>query len=350
MDNKFDGSDLNLGADPFGTLPDGQRVSKYMLSNSNGMSVSVIDYGATITELKIPTDRNGVDVVLGFDRIEDYVESVRLPAPPHFGAAIGRFAGRISNGRFSIGGETVQLDANNGPNTLHGGKKGFDKVIWQVIAYSLNSITLYYKSPDGDQHFPGELDVAVEYSLTDDNELRIVYDAVSSKDTVINLTQHSYFNLDGQDGNVLEQDLMINAGSILEIDDANIPSGNRIKAADKGFDFREFRKVPAKIDDSFLIEDTSVPAAQLRSEKTGISLTVYSDQPSLHIYVGGNLFGQFKGKGGVAYQPHSGICFESQNYTDAPNHPNFPSAVLRKGDRYTQKTIWKFEWQQSKRK
>ncbi len=343
-DNKFAGAGSSLSTSEFGSLSDGSKVMRYLLANGNGILMEVIDFGATITSLKIPIDDKHVDVVLGFDKLDDYINAATLPAPPHFGAAIGRYAGRIKDGRFKINGKQYQLNANNGPNTLHGGIKGFDKVLWNVQSVSGRSIELGYLSPDGDEHFPGDLQVVVRYTLTDQNEIIVEYEAISSQDTIVNLTQHSYFNLDGHDGDVTAQLLKINSDTILEIDTANIPSGRLIDAASKGFDFTVERNVPDQIDDSFVIADITKPAATLRSTENGLQLTVFSDQPSLHIYVGGNLFGKFKGKHESDYHRHSGICFESQNYPDAPNQPHFPNSILRKGERYSQKTVWKFDW------
>jgi aldose 1-epimerase len=327
----------------FGTLPNGENVLSYTLQNGSGAELTVISFGATITSLKIPSRDGKTDVVLGFDTIEDYITSQKLPAPPHFGAVIGRYAGRIKNGKFSIGDKEYQLNINNNSNTLHGGIKGFDRVMWQVTNLGTKAITLQYISADGEENFPGELTVEVMYTLTEENEVIVEYSAVSTEDTIINLTQHSYFNLDGPEGRVSGQELIINADTLLEIDDENIPTGKIIKASDKGYDFSKGGSPVFGIDDSYIVKDNIAPAAILKSFKTGLKLSVFSDQPSVHIYVGGNLFGKLKGKNGVEYHTTSGICFESQNYPDAPNQPDFPNAILKKGDTYKQKTIWKFE-------
>ena len=326
----------------FGYL-NGREVGSYILSNLNGMRMCVLEYGCVIQSLEIPVAGRVLDVVLGFDNIEDYVSSHKLPAPPHFGAIIGRYSGRIKNGKFSIGDHHYQLNANNGANTLHGGPVGFDKVLWEVHKVGTSSITLRYLSVDGDENFPGNVDVQVTYTLTDSNELVLEYSATSDADTIINMTQHSYFNLDGHTGNVLDQDLFVNASKILEVDQGIVPTGNIIAAEKVGFDFTNSRKCPDTIDDSFVIENPSAAAATLTSASTGLQLTVTSDQPSVHLYIGGNLFGKMLGKQGVAYHPHSGICFESQNYPDAPNNSHFPSAILRSGETYRQKTTWKFD-------
>lgn len=329
---------------PFGVLPDGSAVTCFRLTNQNGMVMEVLDYGCIITSLKIPLTNASLDIVLGFDKIEDYIASFSLPAPPYFGAIIGRYSGRIKNGRFSLGSDTYQLPANNGESTLHGGPVGFDKVIWDVAAIATDSITLEYESPDGDQNFPGQLNVRIKYTLTNENEVLIEYNARSSQDTIINMTQHSYFNLDGHEGHIGEQLLKVNSQKILETDNGIVPTGRIIDAKTVGFDYRTPARCPKYIDDSFAIDDHRKPAGYLKSLKTGLRMTVMSDQPSLHLYVGGNLFGILKGKNNIEYHPHSGICFESQNYPDAPNHDNFPNAVLRAGEIYEQRTSWKFDF------
>ena len=332
----------------FGVLPNGRTVYAYTLCNSKGIEFTVINYGATITSLNLYGKNGKKDIVLGFDTLEDYIHSHQLSAPPYFGAVIGRYSGRIKNGEFMLDGRQIRLNKNTHHNshTLHGGIKGFDKVFWEIknVSYTDDiSLTLSYTSADGEEEFPGELNVEVTYTLNQKNEIVIQYKAVSSEDTIINLTNHSYFNLNGHDSNVLEQELFVNSDTILEIDEANIPTGYLIKAADKGFNFLHGGHCPEKIDDSFVINDHSVPAAILRSKASALQMSVFSDQPSVHIYVGGNCFGM-KGKQEALYHTHSGICFESQNYPDAPNQPHFPSAVLKKGKTYRQKTTWKFDY------
>ncbi|HEU0136786.1 MAG TPA: aldose epimerase family protein [Flavobacterium sp.] len=327
----------------FGKLPDGREIGSYGLTNSNGMTMRVLEYGCIIQSLKLPINGDLIDIVLGFDRIGDYVESHKLPAPPHFGAVIGRYAGRIKNGRFSIGESHYKLNANNGPNTLHGGPVGWDKVVWDVADKADTSITFKYLSADGDENFPGNLDVTAKYTLTEDNELAIEYSATTDADSIINMTQHTYFNLDGHTGNVLQQQLTVHSNKMLETDDAIVPTGRIVDAASLGFDFIEPRNCPSNIDHSYIIDKPSAPAASLKSLNNGLKLTIYSDQPSVHLYIGGDLFGKLRGKEGFEYHAHSGICFESQNFPDAPNNSHFPTAILRRGETYSQKTIWKFE-------
>lgn len=332
----------------FGVLPNGKEVHEYILTNRSGLEVCFINYGAAINKLRIKNSTGQcIDVVLGFDTVNDYIESYNVPSPPYFGAIIGRYAGRIANARFPIDNKEFTLDKNLGNNTLHGGKESFCRKFWEVTSLQQNAdnafITFSYTSPDGEENFPGELTVNVTYTITADNEIKISYTATTTKDTVINLTQHSYFNLDGHTADVLNQKLTVNSPTILEITEDGIPTGKYIKAADKGYDFTSPGNCPSSIDNSFALTDVTAPAAILVSEQKGLKMTVYTDQPSVHIYVGGNCFGQVPGKGGAVYHPHSGICFETQNYPDAPNHTNFPNSVLRQGDTYRQETVWKFE-------
>ncbi len=343
MENKLMAVD-EFGGRIFGVLPDGRRVDVYEISNQHGVEMSVITFGAVINSLRIPSKVGLIDVVLGFDTIGDYIESQTLPAPPYFGAVIGRYSGRIKDGTFNLHHKTIRLNVNNNGNTLHGGINGFDRVLWTVQSLKSNSISLRYVSADGEEGFPGTMTVLVTYTITDDNQINIDYEATSDADTVVNLTQHSYFNLDGHKGDLRIQDLMINSSRLLEIDSNNIPSGNIVEASTKGMDFSGGGKSPFfGIDDSFIISDPMQPAAILSSKSSGLQLIVKSDQPSLHIYVGGNCFGKINGKHGADYHQHSGICFESQNYPDAPNQFGFPSAYLPKGEIYRQHTSWKFE-------
>lgn len=326
----------------FGRMPNGQEVYSFMLTNGEGTTATFINYGAVITSLKV----HGTDVVLGFDSPDAYIETHSLPGVPYIGAVIGRYAGRIKKGKFKIGDKKFRLNTNLGENTLHGGTKGFDEALWDVKEINDGSnpcITFTYTSPDGEENFPGELTTEVTYTITENNELIIEYNAVTTEDTIINLTQHSYFNLDGHDASVSEQELWVNSVKTLETKPDNIPTGLLLNVAHCPFDFTSPKKCPEKIDNSFVIEDNTQPAASLYSNKTGLKMTVYTNQPSVHIYVGGNCFYKIKGKEEADYHPLSGICFETQNYPDAPNHENFPNSVLRPGEVYYHKTAYKFE-------
>jgi len=331
----------------FGFMPDNVEIISYQLSNKNGMTVQIINYGATVTSLQIPVSTGKlVDVVLGFDSLEDYLKSYDLPSAPYFGTTVGRYAGRISQGIFKLNDQTFHLNTNNNENALHGGNVGFGEKVWSVTNSTLGnnpSITLGLVSEDLDENYPGELHVALTYTLTEENELKLEYKATSTKDTIINLTHHSYFNLDGHDATVLDQSIRIESDKILEKNPYNIPTGNFTDLAHHDFDFRTAKKCPSSIDDSFVLEPTNNAVAQLFSSKYNLQMSVFTDQPSVHIYVGGNCFDILKGKNSADYHPSSGICFETQNFPDAPNHSHFPNAVLRKGEKYHQKTVYKFE-------
>lgn len=331
----------------FGTLPDGKAVDSYTLSNGSGMEATFINYGATITSLKV-IDANGAttDVVLGFDDIDDYIDSFNLPSAPYFGSVIGRYAGRINNGTFSINENEFQLNKNHGSHTLHGGNSGFGRAFWKMkqLKGGLNpSITFEYVSRDGEENFPGELTLTVTYTVAENNELLVSYKAQTLKDTIVNLTQHTYFNLDGNSQSVSGQELEVRADRVLEVDNDSIPTGKFIDVKDTDRDFNNGGTVPTSIDTSFVLEDSSKPAASLLSRKSGLKMTVYTNQPSVHIYVGGNCFDKVQGKEGVSYHTTSGICFETQNYPDAPNHDHFPSSVLKPGEVYNHTTRFAFE-------
>jgi aldose 1-epimerase len=331
----------------FGLMPDNEEILSFELSNKNGMKVQIINYGATVTSIQIPLSTGKlIDVVLGFDSLESYLKSYDLPSAPYFGTTVGRYAGRISKGAFSLNDKTFQLNTNNNGNALHGGNIGFGRKVWQVTDLTSGenpSITLSLLSEDLEENYPGELHVFLTYTLTEDNELKLEYKATTTEDTIINLTHHSYFNLDGHDSTVLNQKMVIDAEKIAETDSGNIPTGNFTDLSNHDFDFRTPKKCPETIDTSFVLEPTDNFVAQLFSSKNNLQMSVYTDQPSVHIYVGGNCFDMLKGKENAAYHPSSGICFETQNFPDAPNKEHFPNSVLKKGEEYHQKTIYKFE-------
>lgn len=331
----------------FGNLPDGGVIDSCEMINKNGMQLKVISYGATITSLKIPL-KNGhfIDVVLGFDTLEAYIKSFDLESAPYLGSTVGRYAGRISNGDFNLNGKTINLNRNNNNNSLHGGNIGFSQKQWKIknVTEGENpSITLSYFSPDGEENYPGDLSIDLTYTLSDENELIIEYVATTSEDTVINLTHHSYFNLDGHSSTILEQDLLIHSNKILETNEHNIPTGQFLNLENNLFDFNQAKKCPQTIDTTFVLNDVEEISASLFSPKNNLEMLVYTNQPAVHIYVGGNCFNAIKGKENADYHPLSGICFETQNFPDAPNHDHFPNAVLRKDEVYQHKTIYKFQ-------
>jgi len=319
----------------------------YELTNKNGAQLTVIPFGATVASLKIPTKNNElVDVVLGFDTVEGYEKSFQLEGKPYLGATVGRYAGRISEGKFELNGKMYQLAINNGVNSLHGGIDNFSQKIWNVDAVNAGenpSITLSYVSAANEENYPGELSVSLTYTLSEENELILAYKATTTEDTVINLTHHSYFNLDGHQSDVVGQDLVVHAQKVVETREDCIPTGTILEVANTVFDYRTAKKCPKNIDNTFVVENNEEVKATLFSPKTNLKMDVYTDQPGVHIYVGGNCDPDLKGKENATYHALSGICFETQNFPDAPNHANFPSAVLKKGDVYTQKTTYKFE-------
>ena len=331
----------------FGNLPDGGIIDSCEMTNKNGMQLKVITYGATITSLKIPLEKGGfIDVVVGFDTLEAYIKSFDLESAPYLGSTVGRYAGRISNGDFNLNGKTINLNRNNNNNSLHGGNIGFSQKQWKIknVTEGENpSITLSYFSPDGEENYPGDLSIDLTYTLSDENELIIEYVATTSEDTVINLTHHSYFNLDGHSSTILEQDLLIHSNKILETNEHNIPTGQFLNLENNLFDFNQAKKCPQTIDTTFVLNDGEEISASLFSPKNNLEMLVYTNQPAVHIYVGGNCFNAIKGKENADYHPLSGICFETQNFPDAPNHDHFPNAVLRKDEVYQHKTMYKFQ-------
>jgi aldose 1-epimerase len=331
----------------FGLMVDGEAVDSYELTNKNGMQMKVVNYGATITSLKMPL-KNGeiVDVVLGFDTLEAYIKSFDLESAPYLGATVGRFAGRINNSTFSLNGERFHLNKNNKHHSLHGGNKNFSQKIWKVKNENESknpSITLSYLSPNNEENYPGELSVVLTYTLSEENELIIEYKAKTTQDTIVNLTHHSYFNLDGHKSDISEQELIVNSEKILETTNGNIPTGWFLNTANSSFDFSKSKKCPSKIDTTFVLEKENEFSASLFNKKNNLKMTVYTNQPGVHIYVGGNCFNTIKGKENADYHSLSGICFETQNFPDAPNHEHFPSSVLKKEEAYHHITIYKFQ-------
>jgi aldose 1-epimerase len=331
----------------FGLMPDGKAIASFDLNNKNGMELTVINYGATLVSLKVPLKTGGIiDVVLGFDNLQEYLKSFQLKGPPYFGATVGRFAGRINNGVFNLNGKSFLLNKNNNNHSLHGGIENFSQKIWK--AENINegenpSITLSCLSPDGEENYPGHLSVKLTYTLSEENELIIEYQASSSEDTIANLTHHSYFNLDGHKSDILEQELIVNSKKRLETTNENIPTGKFLNNIDSPFDFTNPKKCPSEIDTTFVLDNKEEFAASLFNKKNILKMTVYTNQPGVHIYVGGNCLNEVKGKENCDYHPVSGICFETQNFPDAPNHEHFPSSILKKDALYHHKTIYKFQ-------
>lgn len=339
--SQFTASDFKKS---IGFLTTGEEIFSYRLKNKNGMELDVINYGATITSLNIPiANKKKVDVVLGFENLEDYINSFSLPNAPYLGALVGRYAGRINNATFFLNGNKIVLTKNHGAHQIHGGVEGFSKAVWEVKTVTSNVIVLEYTSQDNEEHFPGILTTQITYTITEENELKVAMLSKSTEDTIINLTQHSYFNLDGHSETIENQELFVNSSKTLETNIENIPTGRFFELNRTPFDFNSPKKCPTKIDNTFVLNKETEIAATLFSTKNNLKMSVTTNQPAVHIYVGGNCFAQIKGKENANYHPLSGICFETQNFPDAPNHENFPSAVLKKGETYLHNTVFKFE-------
>jgi len=330
----------------FGFLSDGREVHSYRLQNENGIRAEIINFGATLRLLEVPVDADrSIDVVLGFDDLQKYTAAFDNPGNPYFGSLVGRHAGRIALGRFALNNQTILLDQNLYPHHLHGGKSGgFAAKYWNLESFADSkspSVTLQYTSVDGEDGYPGELSVKVTYRLTPENELQIHYEAFTSADTIINLTNHSYFNLDSQHGDVTQHELLLEASSILETNDEMIPTGNMISLDEHPLNYQQKKPVSSKMDHGFVITTYSGPQAILYSRQHALSMEVSTNQPCMQVYVGG-AYEKCLGKEGANYHPASGICFETQNYPDAPNHSDFPSAILRAGETYNHQTSFRF--------
>ena len=361
------GSLTCLQADPgtssksYGKMPDGSKVSEYTLTNDNGMVVKVINYGAIITELWAP-DRDGkmADVVLGYDKLEDYIKET-----PYFGAIVGRYGNRIALGEFAIDGETYQLATNNNANHLHGGVVGFDKVVWEAEPFTTDAVAglrLTYESADGEEGYAGTLKVLVVYELTNNNELVVVYKAETDKPTVVNLTQHSYFNLRGQGrGSILDHELTLNAHYFTPVDEGLIPTGEIIAVAGTPMDFSSPKPVGSRIDADYqqlaygggydhnwVLDKTGgglTFAARLYEPDSGRQMEIFTEEPGIQFYCGNFLDGSLVGKEGTVYHYRYGLCLETQHFPDSPNKGHFPSTRLNPGETYSTRTVHRFSAQ-----
>jgi aldose 1-epimerase len=344
---------------PFGVLDDGRRAALYVLTGRDGMSVEISNYGGIVTALRTP-DRNGAfdDVVLGYDRLEDYVRD-----PFFFGALIGRHANRIAHGRFVLGGQRQSLERNDGPHHLHGGSEGFHKVLWDAhTSEDERSVRLElgHRSPDGHGGYPGNLEVRVTYALSEGRELVVEYRAWSDRDTIVNLTHHSYFNLSGDLSRpILDHELWLRAGRFTPVDGSLIPTGEFRDVAGTPFDFTTPAAIGSRIDagdeqlvvaggyDHNWVLDVEprrgpVPVARVGCDSTGRTLEVATTEPGIQFYSGNSLAPGTVGKSGVVYGPRSGFCLETQHFPDSPNEPRFPSVVLRAGVPYRSTTVYRF--------
>jgi len=343
---------MDLFKENFGRLPDGTPVELFTLNNSHGLRARIMTYGAIVVSLEVP-DRDGslADITLGYDSLDGYLETT-----PYFGAVVGRYGNRIAKAKFTLDGVEYTLAANNGENHLHGGLKGFDKVMWAaepVREEAAVGVKLSYLSPDGEEGYPGNLSCVVTYWITEDNELKITYEATTDKATPLNLTHHSYFNLAGQGrGDILGHELILEADRYTPVDEGLIPIGELRPVAGTPFDFTTPHIIGARIaqvhggyDHNFVLRSGGgdlARAAQVFEPTSGRVMEVFTTEPGIQFYTGNFLDGSIFGKVGREYNKHYGFCLETQHFPDSPNQPDFPSTILRPGETYHTLTIHKF--------
>lgn len=341
---------MNIEKQLFGSTPEGKEVYKYTLKNNKGMEVDIITYGGIITAIRVPDSRNEPgDVVLGFDTLEEY-----LGHHPYFGAMVGRVCNRIGKSRFELEGRIFHITANEGANQLHGGVKGFDKQVWTAFSQKLPdqvSLALGYESADGEEGYPGTLMVEVEYSLNDNNELGISCRAKTDKPTHINLTNHSYFNLNNCNGDIREHELMITAESITELDKESIPTGRILPVESTPYDFRLSAEIGERIDEvepgydiNYVLDMGTrdlTRVAAVHDPVSGRSMEVLTTLPGIQLYTSNHVNG-IKGKEGKVYEKHCAVCLETQFFPDSPNQPHFPSTILMPGEEYAAVTVYRF--------
>jgi len=351
-------TNMFLSEKPFGQTPANEPVTLYTLKNTQGMEVHIMNYGAIITKIIVP-DKNEVmeDVVLGFDNVADYIKD-----SPYFGAVVGRYGNRIAAGKFSLDGKNYTLAAQNNGQHLHGGLKGFDKKVWKKSAKKDGSITFTYVSKDGEEGFPGNLEIQVTYTLNEDNAISMDYVAKTDQATVLNICNHSYFNLAGNaKRDVLAHKIQLNAPFFIPIDKVLIPTGEIKSVAGGPFDFTSMKQIGQDINaadeqigygggyDHCYAFDKAPGAfgkiARVEEPESGRVMEVFTTEPGVQFYTGNNLDGHLKGKYGAVYNKRTGFCLETQHYPDSPNKPNFPSTVLRPGETYTSKTVYQFSVQ-----
>jgi aldose 1-epimerase len=339
---------------PFGLLPNGFRADLYVLRNANGIEARITNFGATVVSIMAP-DRHGkfADIVLGFDDLEGYAQHRKF-----FGATVGRYANRIAGGRFILGSNNYSLATNNGPNHLHGGVQGFDRALWTAQdTRRKDAVVLRYRSADGEEGYPGNLDAEVVFTLTRDDALRIDYSAATDRPTPVNLTNHSFFNL-GSDTDILDHELKLAADRFTPVDASLIPTGELRAVAGTPFDFRAPARIGARVDaddaqlqraggydHNFILAKKNGRldvAAEVYDRKSGRAMRVLTTEPGVQFYSGNFLDGSITGKKRKVYTHRTGFCLEAQHYPDSPNQPHFPSAILMPGDTYRQTTIYQF--------
>ncbi|WP_299707826.1 aldose epimerase family protein [uncultured Pontibacter sp.] len=345
-------STMEIKSEPFGTAPNGQEVQLYTLTNAEGMTVKITNYGAIVTSIQTP-DRDGNigEVALGFDSVDGYV-----PNDPHFGGIVGRYANRIAKGKFTLDGQEYTLAVNNAPNHLHGGITGFDRVVWQAEPLQKqNAIRLTYVSKDGEEGYPGNLTVVVTYTLTGFNALKIDYEATTDKATPVNLTNHSYFNLSaGKEKDILNHIVTIHADQFTATDETLIPTGELAPVKGTPYDFTSPTRVGERIDNlqgygydlNYVVRyggEKLVHAATVEEPITGRVMKVQTTQPGIQLYTAYHLDGTLTGHNNTTYNRYAGLCLEAQHFPDSPNQESFPSSILRPGEKYSETTIYKFE-------
>lgn len=332
----------------------GKNTHLLVLQNTRGMYLALTDYGARIVSILVPDkDGNLVDVALGFDSIQDYLTTTE----PYYGATIGRYANRIAQASFTLNDITYNLQQNNKTNNLHGGPNGFHNKVWDRRVNFENDIDFVLFSPDGEEGFPGNMHVTVNYALTNDNEIIITYRATAERDTVINLTNHTFFNLNGEgNGDILEHQLQINSEYYIPIDEVQIPLGKEAPVEDTPFDFRQGKLIGKDIyndhlqikngngfDHTFVNKNMSDKTlARVHSPQSGIVMEISTSEPGVQLYTGNFIKGTEQGKSGFIYDKHSAFCLETQHYPNSPNQPNFPSTILMEGEEYLSMTTYKF--------
>lgn len=356
--SKVEAPKLTIEKQPFGKMEDGTEINLYSLTNANGVKVSITNYGGIITSIIAP-DKDGKpgDVVLGYDNLDQYVKN-----NPYFGCIVGRYGNRIAKGKFELNGESYTLAINNAPNHLHGGLKGFDKVVWQAKEIKTDDVVgveLSYLSKDGEEGYPGNLSSVVCYTLTISNELKIDYQATTDKTTVVNLTNHTYFNLkDAGASPILDHELMLDADYITPVDNTLIPTGELQPVEGTPFDFKNLTKIGARIEDddeqikfgmgydhNFVINGTAGElrlAGKVVESTTGRVMEIWTTEPGVQFYSGNFLNGSITGKNGTVYPFRHGFCLETQHFPDTPNQPEFPTTTLEPGEKYQTTTIYKF--------
>ncbi|TKJ36725.1 MAG: galactose-1-epimerase [Planctomycetes bacterium B3_Pla] len=344
---------MSANEEPFGQTPDGRQVALYTLTNPNGIKARITSFGAILVSLEVP-DRDGnlADVTLGFDALDGY-----LGKHPYFGAIVGRYANRIGKAGFMLNDVEYKLAANNGENHLHGGAKGFDKKVWKLDDLRAEgdeaSVKMSYISEDGEEGYPGNLACSITYTLTKDDELKISYEADTDKATVVNLTNHSYFNLGGQGtGDVLGHELMLNADKYTVVDEGLIPTGENRSVKDSPMDFTISASIGSRIaqveggyDHNYVLKSgggSLALCARAYEPTSGRVMEVYTTEPGVQLYTGNFLDDSVTGKGGKVYKKHYGFCLETQHFPDSPNKPDFPSVVLEPGQKYATETVFKF--------